>query len=71
MVKSETNRDTEVLVENPILRLLDKNFWDSKKIKTNHTKTRLQDLLKTLSRYEILPKFSEIHAFRGTIHHPL
>ena len=31
MVKSETNRDTEVLVENPILRVLDKNFWDSKK----------------------------------------
>ena len=36
MVKSETRRDTEILVGNPSPRLFGKNFRDSKKVKTNH-----------------------------------
>ena len=63
MVKSETRRDTEILVRNPSPRLFGKKFRDSKKVKTNHAKTRLRD-------FEILPKFSETHVFRGTIRHP-
>ena len=50
MVKSETRRDAEILVRNPSLRLFAKKFRDSKKVKTNHAKTRLRDLSKTLPR---------------------
>ena len=39
MVKSETRRDADILVRNPSLRLSGKKFQDSKKVKTNHTKT--------------------------------
>ena len=41
-----------------------------KKVKTNHAKTRLKDLSKRFRDFEILPKFSETHVFRGTIRHP-
>ena len=44
MVKSETRRDAEILVRNPSPRLFGKKFRDSKKVKTNHAKTRFQDL---------------------------
>ena len=67
MVKSETRRDAEILVRNPSPRLFGEKFWDSKKVKTNHEKTRLQ---KRFRDFEILPKFSETHVFRGTIRHP-
>ena len=70
MVKSETRRDAEILVRNPSPRLFGKKFRDSKKVKTNHAKTRLRDLSKTLRDFEILPKFSETHVFRGTIRNP-
>ena len=67
MVKSETRRDAEILVKNPSPRLFSKKFRDSKKVKTNHAKTRLRDF----RDFEILPKFSMTHVFRGTIRHPL
>ena len=51
MVKSETRRDAEILVRNPSPRLFGKKFRDSKKVKTNHAKTRLRDLSKTLLRF--------------------
>ena len=51
MVKSETRRDTEILVRNPSPRLFGEKFRDSKKVKTNHEKTRLRDLSKTLPRF--------------------
>ena len=51
MVKSETRRDAETLVRNPSPRLFGKKFRDSKKVKTNHAKTRLRDLSKTLPRF--------------------
>ena len=52
MVKSETRRDAETLVRNPSPRLFGKKFFrDSKKVKTNHAKTRLRDLSKTLPRF--------------------
>ena len=51
MVKSETRRDAEILVRNPSPRLFGKKFRDSKKVKTNHAKTRLRDLSKTLPRF--------------------
>ena len=41
MVKSETRRDTEILVRNPSRRLFGEKFRDSKKVKANHEKTRL------------------------------
>ena len=41
MVKSETRRDTEILVRNPSPRLFGEKFRDSKKVKANHEKTRL------------------------------
>ena len=50
MVKSETRRDAEILVRNPSPRLFGEKFRDSKKVKTNHEKTRLRDLSKTLPR---------------------
>ena len=51
MVKSETRRNAEILVRNPSPRLFGKKFRDSKKVKTNHAKTRLRDLSKTLPRF--------------------
>ena len=51
MVKSETHRDAETLVRNPSRRLFGKKFRDSKKVKTNHAKTRLPDLSKMLPRF--------------------
>ena len=51
MVKSETRRDAEILVRNPSLRLFGGKFRDSKKVKTNHGKTRLRDLSKTFPRF--------------------
>ena len=72
MVKSETRRDAETLVRNPSPRLFGKKFRDSKKVKTNHAKTRLRDLSKTLPRFrdpvKIFrdPRFSRYHS-----RHPL
>ena len=51
MVKSETRRDAEILVRNPSPRLFGETFRDSKKVKTNHEKTRLRDLSKTPPRF--------------------
>ena len=51
MVKSETRRDAEILVRNPSPRLFGEKFRDSKKVKTNHEKTRLRDLSKTFPRF--------------------
>ena len=68
MVKSETRRDTEILVRNPSPRLFGKKFRDSKKVNTNHAKTRLRDLSKTLPRFrdpaKIFrdPHFSRYHS---------
>ena len=68
IVKSETRRDAETLVRNPSPRLFGKKFRDSKKVKTNHAKTRLRDLLKTLPRFrgpvKIFrdPRFSRYHS---------
>ena len=68
MVKSETCRDAEILVRNPSLRLFSEKFRDSKKVKTNHEKTRLRDLSKTLPRFrdpaKIFrdPRFSRYHS---------
>ena len=68
MVKSETRRDAEILVRNPSPRLFGKKFRHSKKVKTNHAKTRLRDLSKTLPRFrdpaKIFrdPRFSWYHS---------
>ena len=68
MVKSETRREAEILVRNPSPRLVGKKFQDSKKVKTNHAKTRLRDLSKTLPRFrdpaKIFrdPRFSWYHS---------
>ena len=68
MVKSETRRDAEILVRNPSPRLFGKKFRDSKKVNTNHAKTRLRDLSKTLPRFrdpaKIFrdPRFSRYHS---------
>ena len=68
MVKSETRRDAEILVRNPSPRLFGKKFRDSKKVNTNHAKTRLRDLSKTLRRFrdpaKIFrdPRFSRYHS---------
>ena len=48
MVKSETRQDAKILLRNPSPRLFGKKFRDSKKVKTNHAKTRLKDLSKML-----------------------
>ena len=50
MVKSETRRDAEILVRNPSPRLFGKKFRDSKKVKTNHAKTRLIKNASEISR---------------------
>ena len=68
MVKSETRRDAEILVRNPSPRLFGEKFRDSKKVKTNHEKTRLRDLSKTFPRCwdpaKIFrdPRFSRYHS---------
>ena len=68
MVKSETRRHAEILVRNPSPRLFGKKFRDSKKVKTNHAKTRLRDLSKMLPRFrdpaKIFrdPRFSWYHS---------
>ena len=68
MVKSETRRDADILVRNPSPRLFGKKFRDSKKVKTNHAKTRLRDLSKTLLRFRDPanifrdPRFSRYHS---------
>ena len=68
MVKSETRRDVEILVRNLSLRLFGEKFQGSKKVKTNHEKTRLRDLSKTLPRFrdpaKIFrdPRFSLYHS---------
>ena len=68
MVKSETRRDAEILVRNPSPRLFGKKFRGSKKVNTNHAKTRLRDLSKTLPRFrdpaKIFrdPRFSRYHS---------
>ena len=68
MVKSETLRDAEILVRNPSPRLFVKKFRDSKKVKTNHAKTRLRDLSKMLPRFRDPvnifrdPRFSRYHS---------
>ena len=68
MVKSKTRRDAEILVRNPSPRLFGKKFRDSKRVNTNHAKTRLRDLSKTLPRFrdpaKIFrdPRFSRYHS---------
>ena len=68
MVKSETCRDAEILVRNSSPRLFGKKFRDSKKVKTNHAKTRLRDLSKPFPRFrdpvKIFrdPRFSRYHS---------
>ena len=52
MVKCETRQDTEILVRNSTQGLFGKKFQDSKKVKTNHAETRLQDLSKTFPRFQ-------------------
>ena len=67
MVKSETRRDTEILVRNSTPRLFGKKFQDSKKVKTNHAETRLQDFSKMFPRFQDPakifqdPRFSRYH----------
>ena len=68
MVKSETRRDAEILVRNPSPRLFGEKFRYSKKVKTNHEKTRLRDLSKTFPRFRDRakifrdPRFSRYHS---------
>ena len=50
MVKSETHRDAEILVRNLSPTLFGKSF-ETEKVKTNHAKTTLRDLSKTLPRF--------------------
>ena len=80
MVKFETRRDAETLVRNPSPRLFGKKFRDSKKVKTNHAKTRLRDLSKTFPRFrdpvKIFqdPRFSRYYSppgAQGSCRHPL
>ena len=70
MVKSETRRDAEILVRNPSPRLFGEKFRDSKKVKPTMKKRDFETYQKRLQDFEILPKFSETHVFRGTIRHP-
>ena len=70
MVKSETHRDAEILVRNPSPILFGEKFRDSKKVKTNHEKTRLRDLSKTFPRFRDPAKIFRDVRFRGTIRHP-
>jgi len=70
MVKSETRRDAEILGRNPSPRLFGKKFRDSKKVKKNMQKRDFETYQKRFRDFEILPKFSETHVFRGTIRQP-
>ena len=70
MVKSETRRDAEILVKNPSPRPFGENFRDSKKGKQTLKKRDFETYQKCFRDFEILPKFSETHVFRGTIRHP-
>ena len=69
MVKSEPRQDAEILVRNPSPRLFGEKFRDSKKVKSNHEKTRLRDLSETLPRFrdpaKIFrdPRFSRLNYF--------
>ena len=58
MVKSETRRDAEILVRNPSPRLFGKKFRDSKKVKTNHAKTRQIGRVRPFERTIVLQKDS-------------
>jgi len=68
MVKSETRRDAEILVRNPSPRLFGKKFQNSKKVTTNHAKTRFRDLSKMLPSFRDPakicrdPRFSRYHS---------
>ena len=77
MVKSETSetrRDAEILVRNPSPRRFGKKPRDSRKVKTNHAKTRHRDLSKTLPRFrdpaKIFrdPRFSRYHSSPLKLH---
>ena len=70
IIKSETRPDAEILVRNPSSRLFGEKFRDSKKVKTNREKRDFETYQKRFRDFEILPKFSETHVFRGTIRHP-
>ena len=70
MVKSETRRDAEILVRNPSPRLFGENFRDSEKEKQTMKKRDFETHQKRFRDFEILPKLSETHVFRGTIRHP-
>ena len=70
MVKSETCRDAEILVKNRSPRPFGENFRDSKKWKQTLKKRDFETYQKRFRDFEILPKFSETHVFRGTIRHP-
>ena len=61
MVKSESHRDAEILVRNPSPRLFGKKFRDSKKVKTNHAKTRLSRFRDPTKIFRD-PRFSRYHS---------
>ena len=69
MVKSETRRDAQILVRNPSPRLFGKKVSRLKKSKNKLCKNETWRL-PIFRDFEILPKFSENHVFRGTIRHP-
>lgn len=71
MDKSETPQDAEIVVKNLSLRLLGKKFRDLRKGKNKPCKKRdFEFYQKRFQDFEILPKFSKTHVFRGTILHP-
>ena len=70
MVKSETHQEAKILVKNPSPRLLGRKFCDSKKVKQTMQKRDFETYQKRFQDFEILPKFSETHIFRGAIRHP-
>ena len=63
-------RDAEILVRNPSPRPFGENFRDSKNLKQTMKKRDFETYQKCFRDFEILPKFSETHVFRGTIRHP-
>ena len=63
MVKSETRRDAEILLQNPSPRR-------QKSKKQTMQKRDFENYQKRFRDFEILPKYSETHVFRGTIRHP-
>ena len=70
MVKSETRRDAEILVKNPRPRLLGKSLETRVKVKHTMQKRDFETYQKRFKDFEILPKFSETHVFRGQYHSP-